>query len=394
MSKHPLSSQRIASFGETVFSKYTRLAREHNAVNLGQGFPDFEPPEFVMDAFRAAANEYQQYPPLPGLPEFTQVVASVKSKALGQSLEAVPNVQVTVGATEGLFAITQAFIDPGDEAIMLEPFYDAYPADVIMAGGLPRFVPLHPQGDGSWLLDFDELRAAFSNKTKAIFINSPHNPTGKVFSADELDKIIALADEFDALIVSDEAYEYIAFTPFVSPASRPGGFERTLTIASVGKTFSVTGWKIGYVVGPEALVSAVRLAHQWIPFTVATPLQRAAGVALEKASQPDDTYFRDLANLFQRKRDVLIAALKETALKPMMPYGSYFVIADSSALDYEDDVALCDNLPKRIGVVAIPPSAFYSKKHKHLAKHLVRFAYCKTDEAMHEAARRLQKLNA
>jgi len=284
MANHPLASQRISSFGETVFSKYTRLAREHNAVNLGQGFPDFDPPDFVMDAFRASADQYQQYPPLPGLADFTEVVAKLKSKELKRSIEAVPNVQVTVGATEGLFAITQAFIDPGDEAIMLEPFYDAYAADVVMAGGVPRFVPLHPQEDGSWLLDFDELRAAFSNKTKAIFVNSPHNPTGKVFSESELDQIIALAEEFDALVISDEAYQYIAFTDFVSPASRPGGFERTLTVASIGKTFSVTGWKIGYVVGPESLVAAVRTAHQWIPFTVATPLQRAAGAALERCS--------------------------------------------------------------------------------------------------------------
>lgn len=385
-------STRIRSFGETVFAKYSRLAKEHNAVNLGQGFPDFDPPEDIMQAYLEAASENQQYPPFTGLPELSEVVAQIKSALTKQSLDPIKNVQITVGATEGLFAITQAFISPGDEVILLEPFYDAYPADVIMAGGVPKFVPFRPQSDGSWQLDMQELRNAFSNKTKAIFINSPHNPTGKIFSAEELDTIIEIATEFDALIVSDEAYEYIAFSPFLSPASRPGGFERTLTVASVGKTFSVTGWKIGYVVGPEVLIHAVRMAHQWITFTVATPLQRAAAVALKQAHEPDDSYFADLSTMFQNKRDILIEALKQTPFKPMTPQGSYFVVADSSALDYEDDIALCEDLPLRIGVVAIPPSAFYSDEHKHLAKNLVRFAYCKSDEAMFEAAKRLKTL--
>lgn len=392
MSAHPWSSQRISSFGETVFATFTRLALEHNAVNLGQGFPDFAPPKMIMDAYRAAADEYQQYPPLPGLPALAKTVAEIKAKVTGQTLDSVANVQITVGATEGLFAIMQAFINPGDEVVLLEPFYDAYPADVIMAGGIPVYVPMQPQVNGEWLIDFDDLRKAFSDKTKAIIINSPNNPTGKVFSADEIDKILALATEFDTLIISDEAYEYIAFTPFVSPSSRPGGFERTLTVASIGKTFSVTGWKIGYVVGPAELVKAVRMAHQWIPFTVATPLQLASAVALKQAHQAGDTYFADLAHQFQSKRDILLEGLKGTPFKALSPNGSYFIVADSSELGYKDDLELCYDLPKRIGVVAIPPSAFYSPEHKYLAKHLVRFAFCKTDEALHEASKRFKNL--
>lgn len=388
-----LQSNRVADFGETVFATYTRLAREHNAVNLGQGFPDFEPPDIIMDAFKRAANDYQQYAPLPGMPSFNDVVARVKGEAIGQVLDPTSNVQITVGATEGLFAAAQALINPGDEVLLLEPFYDAYPADITMAGGVPKYVPLRPQKDGAWALDFDELRAAFSSKTKAIFINTPHNPTGKVFSVHELDAIIALADEFNAVIVSDEAYEHITFDKHISPASRPGGWGRTLTVSSIGKTFSVTGWKIGYVVGPESLVHAVRMAHQWIPFAVATPLQLAAAEALNTASQADNTYFSDLQTMYQRKRRLLLDALETTPFKPMTPQGSYFVMADASALDYEDDVALCRDLPKRVGVGAIPPSAFYSEGHKHLAKHLVRFAFCKTDAALQEAARRLQQLN-
>ena len=385
-------SRRIASFGETVFATYTRLAVEHGAVNLGQGFPDFAPPALVMDAYRRAADTYQQYAPLPGMPQFTEAIAAVKGAALGRSLDPLRNVQVTVGATEALFAVAQALLDPGDEVILLEPFYDAYPADVLMAGGVPRYVPLHPQMDGSWQLDFGELARAFSAKTKAIFLNTPHNPTGKMFSGAELDEIVRLAEQWDAVIVSDEAYEHIAFEPHVSPASRPGAFERTLAISSVGKTFSVTGWKVGWVVGPENLVHAVRMAHQWIPYTVATPLQLAAAEALTEAGRADSPFFQDLQTMYRGKRDLLLDALAATPFEALVPQGSYFVMADSSALGYQDDVALCLDLPERSGVAAIPPSAFYSEPHKHLAKNLVRFAFCKSDEALLEAGERLKTL--
>lgn len=383
-------SRRIAPFGETVFATYTRLAQEHGAVNLGQGFPDFSPPEFVLEALREAASGPQQYAPLPGLSELSEAVAAKMGARFGRSLEPTQNVLVTVGATEALFAAMQAFVDPGDEVVLLEPFYDAYPADVLMAGGVPRFVPLHPQADGSWLLDETELRAAFSDKTRLIVLNTPHNPTGKVFSAAELDLIIALAERHDALILSDEVYEHIAFTEHVSVASRPGAWERTLSISSIGKTFSVTGWKVGWAVGPEALITPLRRAHQWIPFVVATPLQRASAQLLREAET--NGYYSELTDLFKKKRDKLVAALHETPFVPLEPQGGYFVIADSSALSYEDDVALCTALPERVGVVAIPPSAFYSEAHKSLAKSLVRFAYCKTDEAILEGGRRLQGL--
>ncbi|CAN5901196.1 methionine aminotransferase [soil metagenome] len=392
---HPLTlphSRRIASFGETVFATYTRLAAEHGAVNLGQGFPDFAPPAIVMDAYRRAADTYQQYAPLPGMPQFNEAIATVKGAALGRNLDPLRNVQVTVGATEALFAVAHALLDPGEEVILLEPFYDAYPADVLMAGGVPRYVPLHPQADGSWQLDFEELARTFSAKTKAIFINTPHNPTGKMFSASELDEIVRLAEQWGAIIVSDEAYEHIVFEPHVSPASRPGAWERTVAISSVGKTFSVTGWKVGWVVGPEDLVHAVRMAHQWIPYTVATPLQLAAAEALTEAGRADSPFFQDLQTMYQGKRDLLLDALAATPFRALTPQGSYFVMADSSALGYKNDVELCLDLPQRIGVAAIPPSAFYSEPHKHLAKHMVRFAFCKSDAALREAGERLKRL--
>ena len=388
----PLTSQRVAHFGETVFAVYTRLAQEHGAVNLGQGFPDFDPPELIMNAYRRAAAGYQQYAPLPGMPALTGAVARVKGSALNRTLDPVSNVQITVGATEGLFAACQALINPGDEVVLLEPFYDAYPADVHMAGGAPRYVPLLPQRDGSWQLDVNELRKAFSNRTKAVILNTPHNPTGKVFSAEELDSVITLAEEYGAVIISDEAYEHIAFTPHLSPVGRPGGWERTLSVSSIGKTFSVTGWKVGYVVGPEPLVEAVRRAHQWIPYTVATPLQVAAAAALEATQQPGDTYFTELRQTFLNKHDLLLEALTPTPFEPYQAQGGYFVLADSSALGYPDDVALCKALPERCGVGAIPPSAFYSEAHRSLAKGLVRFAFCKSDAALQEAGRRLTSL--
>ena len=382
-------STRVSSFGETVFATYTRLAEQYGAVNLGQGFPDFAPPEFALNALRDAASGPQQYAPLPGLPVLLEAVAKKMSVSLGHEIATPDNVQITVGATEALFAAMQAFISPGDEVVLLEPFYDAYPADVLMAGGVPRFVALEPQGN-NWILDFDALEAAFTDKTKAIILNTPHNPTGKVFTANELDQIVALAERYDALIVSDEVYEHIAFTPHTRVASRPGAWERTLSVSSIGKTFSVTGWKVGWAVGPKALITPLRRAHQWIPFVVATPLQRASAELLRRAETSG--YYAELGERFQHKRDLLVAQLKHTPFRALEPQGGYFVVADSSALGYENDIDLCNALPERAGVVAIPPSAFYSDAHKLLAKNLVRFAFCKSDEAILEAGRRLQRL--
>jgi len=387
MSKY--SSKRIQGFSETVFSKYTNLAKKYHAINLGQGFPNFKEPDIIIDAYKQAAKEYQQYAPSTGMPIFNKQVAIAKSRLIGKELNPETNIQVTVGATEALFAITQAFINPGDEVVLIEPFYDAYPADIMMAGGVPKYVPLYPQKDGSWQLDFDELRAAFSKNTKAIFLNTPHNPTGKVFTASEIDKIIALAVEFDSLIVSDEPYEYSSFSDFVSPLSRENAWERTLAISSVGKTFSVTGWKIGYVTGHEKLITDLHLAHQWIPFAVATPLQIASAFAFEQANEESNSYFDDLKTSFIKKRDILAAALEKSPFKPLKSEGTYFIMADSSELAYKDDIALCDDMPKRFGVAAIPPSAFYCDEHKYLAKNLVRFAFCKTDEMLIEAGKRL-----
>jgi aspartate/methionine/tyrosine aminotransferase len=375
-----------------VFATYTRLAIEHEAINLGQGFPDFDTPGFVLDALRASAGGHQQYSPPPGLPELLEAISEDHARRFGRTLDPVTNIQITVGATEGLFAAVQALVDPGDEVVIFEPFYDAYPADVTMAGGIPKFVPLHPQSDGRWHLDEAELRACFNPKTKLVILNTPHNPSGKLFSPEELDLIVELAERYDSLILSDEVYEHIAFGQHLPLASRPGAWARTLTISSIGKTFSVTGWKVGWASGPAPLIQAIRMAHQWIPFTVATPLQRASATILNEAARQGNTYYQELKQIYLRKRDLLVTALRGTPFSPLVPEGGYFVIADSRELGYRDDVELCNELPSRAGVAAIPPSAFYSAEHKMLAKHLVRFAYCKRDDVIKEAGDRLKKL--
>lgn len=388
----PRPARRVADFDETVFAVYSRYANEHGAIDLGQGFPSGGPPEFVREALRDAADGPQQYAPLPGDPKLRREVAFDHGRWLGRELDPLAHVQVTVGATEALFAAMQAFVEPSDEVVLFEPFYDAYPADVTMAGGVPVYVPLHPGPDGRWTFDPSELHAAVGPRTRMIVVNTPHNPTGTVFRAEELDAVVAEAERVDALLLSDEVYEHLAFEDVVRLATRPGAWERTLSISSFGKSFSATGWKIGWAVGPEPLVHALRMAHQWIPFAVATPLQRAAAASLRHARDRDDAYWRALPRGFHASARTLVDGLNQTPLRAVMPEGGYFVMADASALGYPDDVELCRDLPPRAGVGAIPPSAFYCEAHRHLAASWVRLAFCKPDADLHAAIDRLRGL--
>lgn len=381
-------SARIAPFGETVFATYSRLARQHGAIDLGQGFPDFDPPSEAIEALAASALGDQQYAPLSGVPLLLEEAALELGPRLGRDLDPTCELLVTVGATEALFAAMQALIDPEDEVVLFEPFYDAYPADVLMAGGRPRYVPLLADG-GRWRLDLEALERTVGDRTRLIVVNSPHNPTGKRFSADELDAIVAAAERHGALLLADEVYEHISFGPHLPLASRPGAWERTVSVHSFGKSFSVTGWKVGWAAGPEPLIASLRRAHQWIPYVVATPLQAAAAATLRRTRLDGGAYYRRLAEDFARRRDLLLDALAPTPFAPIASEGGYFVLADSAALGYPDDETLCRALPERAGVGAIPPSAFYSREHRHLARHLIRFAYCKRDAALVEAGERL-----
>lgn len=398
-------AQRVRSFGPTVFAEFTALALEHNAVNLGQGFPNFAAPDFIKDAaIHAIDSDVNQYARGAGHPRLVRALAQVYGPLFGRELDPTGEIVVTVGATEGIFATIQALVNPGDEVILIEPFYDSYPASIIMAGGTPVYVPLRPQGDAAfasdWVLDFDELAAAFSDKTRLLIVNTPHNPVGKLFTRQELERMAALVQAHDVLVLSDEVYEWMTYpdatrtVEHVRMATLPGMWERTVTLGSAGKTFSVTGWKIGWAIAPAPLANAILMAHQWIPFAVATPFQEAVAVALEVA--PGHDYFRWLSDMYRGKRDKLLTGLRDVGLRPTTPDGSYFILFDTSNLDVpvtageRRDVTVCKWLTRTVGVAAIPPSPFYSPEHQYLTDAIARFTFCKTDDMLDEAVHRLR----
>jgi len=322
---------------------------------------------------------------------------------LGRELDVDREITVTSGATEAIFDAIQAFIGPGDELISFEPFYDSYPANVVMAGGVPKFVPLRIDGNpynvSNWKLDFNEVEKAISPKTKLIILNNPQNTPGRVFSLDELQTIANIAKKHNLLVLSDEVYEYLTYngSKHVHIATLPGMWERTITVSSAGKTFSTTGWKIGWVIAPSNLLSPVQMAHQWVTFCVTTPMQEAVAIALERSTELN--YFPDLKAMYQRKKDKLQKILEKHGLQPIVPQGSYFMLADVSRIkedvyvDPKDsaskDFHFCRWLTKEIGVAAIPMSPFYSAANAHIAKKFVRFTFCKTDETLDEADKRL-----
>jgi N-succinyldiaminopimelate aminotransferase len=383
----PALTARLSGFGTSVFAEYTALAARHGAINLGQGYPDFDGPDFVKEAAMAAIREGKnQYSPMIGLRELRQAVAEHQRRFYG--LEFDPDTEVTVyaGATEGIFSTLQALLDPGDEVILFEPYYDSYPACLAVAGASPRVVTL--EGDG-FRLDPRHLEAAVTPRTRAVMLNSPLNPAGKVFSPAELEAVASLCRRHDLLAVTDEVYEHLVFEGGHVPlASLPGMRDRTVTISSTGKTFSLTGWKIGYTCAGPELTAALRTSHQFVTFAVNTPGQHAMAHALRA---PDEYYETFLAE-YRRRRDRLCVGLAEAGFGVAPPAGTYFAVADIRPLGHHDAVAFCRMLPERLGVAAIPVSAFYTRADS--APHLVRFAFCKTDALLDEGLRRLQRLKA
>jgi N-succinyldiaminopimelate aminotransferase len=385
-------SQRVAGFGTTVFVEINNLARRHNAVNLGQGAPDFDgPPEVLAAAVEAVNSALNQYAPGIGMPAVRAAIAGHAERFYGQKLNPDTEVLVTTGATEGVFAAILGLTDPGDESIVFEPVYDTYVPNLVMAGVTPRYVPL--RGD-NWTFDPDELAQAFNSRTRAIIVNTPHNPTGKVFSREELRAIAELCCKHDVVAITDEVYEHILYDDAIHTrlATLPGMHERTVTISSLGKTFSVTGWKIGWAIGPAPLVNAVNQAHQFITYAVASPLQAAAAAALRLPF----SYFENLQASYQSRRDRLVDVLLKTGFKVFKPAGSYFVMVDWRGVApkrVQDDMQFARWMILDIGVACIPVSPFYQDSDKHMGKHFARFAVCKKDETLAAAAERLSKLS-
>jgi N-succinyldiaminopimelate aminotransferase len=426
-----LPAHRVASFGTSVFTEITQLAVQHQAIDLSSGFPDTDGPAeakaAVWEAMMAGKNQYALSH---GVRELRQAVAEHARRFYGQAVDPESEVTVTNGAAEALHSIADGLINPGDEVILLEPYYEVYAPNVIMAGGVPRFVPLlpsHPErtlsgvqtkpkwkskgphpstaaslryasaqdagaqeAESAWAFDPDELAAAFNNRTRAILVNTPHNPTGKVFSHAELETIAALCQKWNVIAVTDEVYEHLVYDgqKHERLAQLPGMAGRTITVSSMSKTFSFTGWRVGWVIAPPDLTNAVRLAHQFVLDCSATPMQFGAARALAL----DDSYYQMLAAAYQRKRDFLGNVLRETGLEILTPNGGFFIMAGIEPLGFDDDVEFCKHLAANVGVAAIPPSAFYSEQNKALGRRYVRFAFCKTMELLERAKERLQRM--
>jgi len=375
------TAKRLEKFGETVFATWSRLAVEHDAINLGQGFPDFDAPEFVKEAaIKAIRDGENQYSRSAGHPLLVEAIADTFEIPINPMEE----VTVTCGSTETIAATILGIINPGDEVIVIEPFYESYLACLSMAGAIPKIVTLHAP---DFTFDEAELRATFSDNTRMIIMNTPHNPTGRVFSRDELNLISTLAIEHDVIVLSDEVYDKLVLTGEHIPIATLSGMrERTITLRSLGKVFSVTGWKIGWSVASSELTEAIRNAHQFLTFCASTPLQVAAATALRSPSDYYSTYTAE----YRERRDTLVQGLKSVGFNVRSPQGTYFVLADHSPFGLKDDVAFCHHLVNTCGVVGIPPSTFYAKNNE--GKGLVRFAFCKGLETLNTAVERLKGL--
>jgi len=388
----PRLSRKLTGFGTTIFTEMTRLANERGAINLAQGFPDFDGPDFVKEAAVAAIRAgHGQYARMSGIPALNAALSRKYARDYALDYDGDTEITVTSGATEALFAALQGLCDVGDEVVMFEPFYDSYRAGVYMAGAIPRVATLHRSGGASgeaWAFDREAVRALFGPRTRVLLLNSPHNPTGKVFTRDELAFLAELCHEHDVVCISDEVYEHLVYDAVHIPmATLPGMRARTVTVSSLGKTFSLTGWKIGWTAAPPDLTFAIRSAHQFITFATATPLQHAAVAAIDAG--PD--FYRELSADFRQKRDLLVAGLTRIGFDVAVPAGTYFACAGFEAFGFKDDIAFSKHLIE-VGVAVIPPSVFYVNAEH--GRSYVRFAFCKREQTLRAALSRLEALCA
>ncbi|MGZ8602374.1 MAG: aminotransferase class I/II-fold pyridoxal phosphate-dependent enzyme [Actinomycetota bacterium] len=380
------ASAKASSFTESVIRDMTRLANQHDAINLGQGFPDFPAPEELKDAAaRAIAEDHNQYPITWGVPAFREAIAAAYARDYGMTIDPEAEICVTCGSTEAMIASMLGVLDPGDEIVVFEPFYENYGPDSIIAGAVPRLVSLRPP---DWTFDEAELRAAFGPRTRAIVINTPNNPTGKVFTREELAVVAELCVEHDAIAITDEIYEHITYdgAEHVPVATLPGMEERTITISALSKTYSVTGWRVGWAIAPAPLMAGIRPVHDFLTVAAAAPLQ-IAGIS---ALQLPPSYFERIRADYAERRDVMLRVLAESGFEVASPpQGAYYVMADCSHLGLGDDVATARHLVERVGVAAVPGSSFVSDPAD--GAHLVRFAFCKQVETLEAAGERLSR---
>ena len=382
----PRGSKKATQFTESVIREMTRLAHRHGAVNLSQGFPDFAAPEAIKDAACAAIrSDVNQYAVTWGARPLREAIAADFTRRHGTAVDADTQVTVCCGSTEAMMATMMAVVDPGDEVIVFEPFYENYGPDAVLSGAVPRFVTLR---EPDWSFDPDELAAAFNDRTRAIIINSPNNPTGKVFTRDELEIIAGLCQRRDVIAITDEIYEHIIYDGcrHVPLASIDGMADRTVTINSLSKTFSVTGWRVGWTISPPSLTGAIRKVHDFLTVGAPAPLQEAGAAALALP----ETYYAQLAAGYVRRRDVLIGMLEERGFRCFKPSGAYYVMTDISGFGFSDDVAFAKYLVSDIGVAAVPGSSFFGDPARGATR--LRFCFCKTDATLQAAADRLARL--
>ena len=380
------ASAKADRFTESVIREMTRLAHVHGAVNLSQGFPDFAAPEEVKEAARrAVSSDINQYAITWGARSLREAIAAKFQSLYGVPVDPEREITVTCGSTEAIVASLLAVLDPGDEAVVFEPFYENYGPDAILSGAVPRFVKLRPP---DWSFDPDELARAFGPRTRAIVVNTPHNPTGKVFTRAELEMIADLCQRHDAVALTDEIYEHILYDDarHVPIASLPGMKERTITINGMSKTYAVTGWRVGWAIAPAPLTNAIRKVHDFLTVGAAAPLQEAGAVALKLP----DRYYKDLADGYDRRRKRMLELLDKAGFRTYRPSGAYYVMTDITELNWNDDVAFARHMVEEVRVAVVPGSSFYSDPRD--GRRQVRFAFCKKDETLDEAERRLSKL--
>jgi aspartate/methionine/tyrosine aminotransferase len=377
------ASRAASSFTESVIREMTRLAQLHDAINLGQGFPDFPAPAEVKEAAqRAIAEDHNQYPITWGVPAFRDAIAEVYARDYGMTVDPETEICVMCGATEAMSAAFLGLLDPDDEVVVFEPFYESYGPDAILAGASLRYVTLTPP---HWTFDPEELATAIGPRTRAIVVGSPHNPTGKVFTREELAQIAELCQEYDVIAITDEIYEHITYdgAVHIPIATLPGMRERTVTIGALSKTYAVTGWRVGWAIAAPGLMAGIRATHDFLTVAAATPLQLAGVAALALPS----SYYEHMRAEYQERRDVMLRVLRDAGLVADPPQGAYYVMADISSLRQPNDVAAARWLVEDVGVAAVPGSSFFSRPE--LGSHLLRFAFPKRVETLEEAGRRL-----